>query len=593
MRLVHLGLGNFFRAHQAWYTDRAGDGWGIAAFSGRSAELADALSAQDGLYTLVTRAGDGDRFDVISSLARAYPAARHDAWLAALASPDVRGVTITVTEAGYLRGADGGLDRDRAEVRADADALRADPTRSRAHRAGPPAGGARRAPARGRGAARPDPVRQPARERRRGRARRRRPRGPGRAGPARLARDVGHHGDDDGRPDHAAHDPGGRRRRWRRARPLPGGHRAVQRVGAQRRASRAGARAGRTPARRSRTTSRRSRSASCGCSTAVTRCWPTPGRPAATRRSPTAWPTTTCRAWLEAWWAEASRHLTLPAEDLARYREALLERFANPRMRHLLAQIAADGSQKLPIRILPVLRAERSAGRMPEGAAARARGVDLPSARRRRTGRRPARRRAGRARRRPAAGGGAARSSRTSIPPWPRTTSWSRACSSARARDALPEVIVGLDVGTTGVKAVAFGVGSSWRRVAIREYPLLHPGPGQQVQDPEAIVAATAAALAECVAAADGRADAGDRAQHRDARADRAGRRPAAADAARDVGRLALARAGRGAARLGRRARAAPAQRRARASDDAADQAAVVRPPRAGRRSPRRATGSG
>src|SRR4051794_37508438 len=37
-------------------------------------------------------------------------------------------------------------------------------------------------------------------------------------------------------------------------------------------------------------------------------------------------------------------------------------------MRHLLAQIAADGSQKLPIRILPVLRAERADGRMPEGA---------------------------------------------------------------------------------------------------------------------------------------------------------------------------------------------------------------------------------
>ena len=105
VRLVHLGLGNFFRAHQAWYTDRAGDDWGIAAFSGRSAELAEALSAQDGLYTLVTRAGDGDRFDVISSLARAYPAARHDAWLSTFASPDVRALTITVTEAGYLRGA--------------------------------------------------------------------------------------------------------------------------------------------------------------------------------------------------------------------------------------------------------------------------------------------------------------------------------------------------------------------------------------------------------------------------------------------------------------------------------------------------------
>ena len=37
-------------------------------------------------------------------------------------------------------------------------------------------------------------------------------------------------------------------------------------------------------------------------------------------------------------------------------------------MRHRLAQIAADGSQKLPIRILPVLRAERAAGRMPDGA---------------------------------------------------------------------------------------------------------------------------------------------------------------------------------------------------------------------------------
>ena len=60
----------------------------------------------------------------------------------------------------------------------------------------------------------------------------------------------------------------------------------------------------------------------------------------------------------------------LPApEEVAAYRDALLERFANPRIRHLLAQIAADGSQKLPIRILPVLRAERAAGRGPGAAA--------------------------------------------------------------------------------------------------------------------------------------------------------------------------------------------------------------------------------
>jgi fructuronate reductase len=50
------------------------------------------------------------------------------------------------------------------------------------------------------------------------------------------------------------------------------------------------------------------------------------------------------------------------------YRNALVERFANARMHDRLDRIAADGSQKLPIRILPVLRAERAAGRMPLGA---------------------------------------------------------------------------------------------------------------------------------------------------------------------------------------------------------------------------------
>jgi gluconokinase len=63
------------------------------------------------------------------------------------------------------------------------------------------------------------------------------------------------------------------------------------------------------------------------------------------------------------------------------------------------------------------------------------------------------------------------------------------------------QVIVGLDAGTTGVKAVAFGIGSSWRRVALREYPLLQPQPGWQVQDPEIVVAGAQRALAECVAA--------------------------------------------------------------------------------------------
>jgi gluconokinase len=66
------------------------------------------------------------------------------------------------------------------------------------------------------------------------------------------------------------------------------------------------------------------------------------------------------------------------------------------------------------------------------------------------------------------------------------------------------EVVVGLDVGTTAVKAVAFDPASSWRATAVRGYPLLSPEPGQQVQDLAVILSATLDALAECVAATSG-----------------------------------------------------------------------------------------
>ena len=70
VRLVHLGLGNFHRAHQAWYTANASDGsgWGIAAFTGRRPDAAEALAPQDGLYTLITRSAEGDTFDVMGPI---------------------------------------------------------------------------------------------------------------------------------------------------------------------------------------------------------------------------------------------------------------------------------------------------------------------------------------------------------------------------------------------------------------------------------------------------------------------------------------------------------------------------------------------
>jgi fructuronate reductase len=76
-----------------------------------------------------------------------------------------------------------------------------------------------------------------------------------------------------------------------------------------------------------------------------------------------------CRSWVETFWDEASRHLTLPEADIAKYRAALLTRFSNPRMGDQLARIAADGSAKLPVRTLPTIREERSAGRVPAGCA--------------------------------------------------------------------------------------------------------------------------------------------------------------------------------------------------------------------------------
>src|SRR5690606_31955480 len=121
VRIVHLGLGNFFRAHQAWYTMHAADGaeWGIAAFTGRRPDAARALAPQDGLYTLVVRQPEGDELEVVTSVSAAHAAADHAAWLEYFRDPAVALVTSTVTEAGYLRGPDGGLDRGNADVATD------------------------------------------------------------------------------------------------------------------------------------------------------------------------------------------------------------------------------------------------------------------------------------------------------------------------------------------------------------------------------------------------------------------------------------------------------------------------------------------
>jgi fructuronate reductase len=102
VRIVHLGLGAFHRAHQAWYTEHAVDRaeWGIAAFTVRTAGLAERLAAQDGLYSLVERGSAGDEVSVIGSLVEAHPG-DSPRFAELLAAPATAVVTLTITEAGY------------------------------------------------------------------------------------------------------------------------------------------------------------------------------------------------------------------------------------------------------------------------------------------------------------------------------------------------------------------------------------------------------------------------------------------------------------------------------------------------------------
>ncbi|ABY25129.1 D-mannonate oxidoreductase [Renibacterium salmoninarum ATCC 33209] len=108
VRIVHLGLGAFHRAHQVWYTQHAADGaeWGITAFSMRSAAAADLLAAQDGLFTLVER-GAADSFELLWPILEVGDASADAGALRMIeliAAPSTAVVTLTITEAGYVAG---------------------------------------------------------------------------------------------------------------------------------------------------------------------------------------------------------------------------------------------------------------------------------------------------------------------------------------------------------------------------------------------------------------------------------------------------------------------------------------------------------
>lgn len=116
--IVHFGPGAFHRAHQAAYVDRLLDRdprWGIAAVSLRTPATVDALKAQQGLYTLaVIDREPGMR--ILAAHSDAIGPGEGAQLRKLLADPAVRIATSTVTEKGYCLAGDGTLDLAHPDV---------------------------------------------------------------------------------------------------------------------------------------------------------------------------------------------------------------------------------------------------------------------------------------------------------------------------------------------------------------------------------------------------------------------------------------------------------------------------------------------
>lgn len=385
-RIVHIGLGAFHRAHQAWYTAQANDGWGIAAFTGRSATAANELSSQDGLYTLVTRQAQEDSFEVIGSIVQAHDAADLNALSNLLASPSVGIITLTITEAGYKldpRAETPSLDLNDVQVGADLQTLRA------SYEGGVFAQTARQlgelqlatVPARlvvalaARRAADGWPIALVSCDNLPDNGK------VARAGILGLARQVDVQlaewieanvsfvdtsidritprltaedrttvaaatGFEDCTP--VVTEPFSS---WVIAGEFPAGRPAWEKAGAQ-------------FVQDLGPFERRKLWLLNGAHTLMSFAGQLRGHQTVAQALADA----TISDWVEEFWDAAAAHLTEPELNIAQYRQALRTRFENPRIAHFLQQIAMDGSIKLAARAVPVYQAERRAGRNGQGA---------------------------------------------------------------------------------------------------------------------------------------------------------------------------------------------------------------------------------
>lgn len=371
VRAAHIGLGSFHRAHQVWATELANrallaDGAdadalaGYASYTGRRPDAAVRLAAQDGLYHLLVKGKSGDETELVSALTHPVDGGSADADLLAVDAA-VSVVTLTITEAGYRRNADGGLNTGDPDVVHDIAALSSGGM------------GLRTAPARivaavrGRAAAGHPPLAVVSCD--------------NLIGNGDALAQVVHEltatalpglletmtatsfvntmvdritprtveedrtavreltGFDDADPV-----PCEPFTEWLLAGAFPSGHPAWDLGGAR-------------FVENVRPFEHRKLWLLNGAHSLLAYVGGLRGYATVDAAMGDA----ECVRLMNAWWDDAAAQLVLPDAEITSYRDALTERFTNPRIAHLLEQIAGDGSQKLPVRLVPVLTATRAA----------------------------------------------------------------------------------------------------------------------------------------------------------------------------------------------------------------------------------------
>ncbi|WP_172329620.1 mannitol dehydrogenase family protein [Mangrovicoccus sp. HB161399] len=125
--ILHFGLGNFHRAHQAEYLNRLfamGEGmdWalvGAGVFEGEKRGR-DILAAQDWMTTLVEQEADRSEAKVLGSMIDFIEPANGPAIVARMAEPDIRIVSMTITEGGYFLDSNDRFDPEHPAMAVDA-----------------------------------------------------------------------------------------------------------------------------------------------------------------------------------------------------------------------------------------------------------------------------------------------------------------------------------------------------------------------------------------------------------------------------------------------------------------------------------------